>query len=124
MASPPRICILIPVYNHDQTVQGVVRRAGETLPVIVVNDGSTDRTGTILEEEQERGVTVVTLPCNRGKGAALQAGFAQARQQGFTHAITLDADGQHSTEALSGRFIAANVMASRSGGLGQSLAFT
>jgi uncharacterized protein (DUF2062 family) len=48
----------------------------------------------------EPGITCVTFPVNRGKGAALQAGFGKAADLGFTHAITLDADGQHSTDAL------------------------
>jgi glycosyltransferase involved in cell wall biosynthesis len=98
MTSLPRICIVIPVYNHGQTVQRVVRAAKQILPVTVVNDGSTDQTAAILAAES--GITVVTLPRNQGKGAALRAGFANAAELGFTHAITLDADGQHSTDAL------------------------
>ncbi len=98
MSGWPRICVVIPVYNHGLTVQGVARAAKAALPVIVVNDGSTDATAAALAGEG--GITVVTLPCNQGKAAALRAGFAQAQQQGFTHAITLDADGQHPTGAL------------------------
>ncbi len=98
MNGSPRICVVIPVYNHALTVQRVVRGAKAALPVVVVNDGSTDATPAVLAAE--KGVTVVTLPCNQGKGAALQAGFAQAEKLGFTHAITIDADGQHPTSAL------------------------
>jgi uncharacterized protein (DUF2062 family) len=98
MDASTRICVLIPVYNHGLTIQRVVRGARGFLPVIVVNDGSTDATPAILSAEA--GITVVTLPLNQGKGAALQAGFAKAFELGFTHAITLDADGQHSTDAL------------------------
>jgi uncharacterized protein (DUF2062 family) len=98
MNGAPRICVVIPVYNHGLTVQSVVRGAKAALPVIVVNDGSTDATPAVLAAE--RGVTVVTLPRNQGKAAALRAGFAQAEELGFTHAITIDADGQHSTSAL------------------------
>ena len=98
MTGSPLICVVIPVYNHGLTVQGVVRGAKAVLPVIVANDGSTDATPALLAAEG--GVTVVTLPCNQGKAAALKAGFAKAEELGFTHAITIDADGQHPVGAL------------------------
>ncbi len=98
MENPPRICVVIPVFNHGLTVQRVVRGAKEMFPVIAVNDGSTDDTPAVLAGEG--GITVVTLPRNRGKGAALRAGFDRAAEMGFTHAITIDADGQHDTEEL------------------------
>jgi uncharacterized protein (DUF2062 family) len=98
MSDVSRICVVIPVYNHALTVQQVVRGAKAALPVIVVNDGSTDATPAVLAHEQ--GITVLTLPRNQGKAAALQAGFARAQALGFTHAITIDADGQHSPGAL------------------------
>lgn len=96
--APPHICVIIPVYNHGLTIQRVVHGARSAFPVIVVNDGSTDTTGAVLAAETE--ITVVALPQNQGKAAALQAGFAKAEELGFTHAITIDADGQHPTEAL------------------------
>jgi glycosyltransferase involved in cell wall biosynthesis len=98
MNPAPRICVVIPVYDHALTLRQVVRGAREHLPVIAVNDGSTDATPDLLA--QEEGITVVTLPANQGKAAALRAGFAEAGRLGFTHAITLDADGQHPTGAL------------------------
>ena len=98
MENPPRICVVIPVFNHGLTVQRVVRGAKETFPVIAVNDGSTDDTSVVLAGEG--GITVVTLPQNHGKGAALRAGFDRAAEMGFTHAITIDADGQHATKEL------------------------
>ena len=94
----PRICVVVPVFNHGQTVQHVVRRAKAQLPVIAVNDGSTDETAKLLAAET--GITVITFPANEGKAAALGAGFGRARELGFTHAITIDADGQHSTTEL------------------------
>lgn len=94
----PRICVVIPVYNHALTVGIVVQGAQSVLPVIVVDDGSTDATPTVLAGLKD--LTVVTLSPNRGKAAALKAGFARARDLGFSHAITLDADGQHPTAAL------------------------
>ena len=105
MTAEPNICIVIPVFNHALTVGSVVHEAKNTFPVVVVNDGSTDGTGKILAAET--GITVVTLSQNQGKGAALRAGFAEAENLGFTHAITIDADGQHATGELP-RFAAAS----------------
>ena len=79
-------------------MQRVVRESRRALPVIVVDDGSTDQGPAVLA--REGGITLVTLPRNRGKAAALKAGFGTAEAMGFTHAITIDADGQHPTEAL------------------------
>ena len=95
---PTRICVVIPVFNHRLTVLGVARGARRFLPVIVANDGSTDGSGEALAGEKE--LTLVTLPRNQGKAAALKAGFAKGCELGFTHAITMDADGQHPCEAL------------------------
>jgi uncharacterized protein (DUF2062 family) len=105
METPPRLCVVIPVYNHGLTVQRVVREASQALPVIVVDDGSTDQTPSLLATEKD--LVVVTLPRNQGKAAALGAGFAKARELGFTHAITMDADGQHSASELA-QFVAAS----------------
>jgi glycosyltransferase involved in cell wall biosynthesis len=98
MQTPPRIGVLVPVYNHGATVQRIVRESQRAFPVIVVDDGSTDQGPGILAQEDD--ITLVTLPANRGKAAALKAGFAKAEALGFTHAITIDADGQHPTDAL------------------------
>src|SRR5437867_4221175 len=104
MESEPRICVVVPVYNHCLTIQQVVRGAKATLSVIVVDDGSTDQTAEVLAAES--GITLLTLAQNQGKAAALKAGFAKAEAMGFTHAVTIDADGQHPVEAL-GNFAAA-----------------
>ena len=98
MTGAPNICVVIPVYNHALTVGQVARGAKNYFPVLVVNDGSTDDTGRVLAAET--GLHVVMLPRNQGKGAALRAGFAAAAKQGFTHAITIDADGQHAVNEL------------------------
>jgi glycosyltransferase involved in cell wall biosynthesis len=104
MEDEPRICVIVPVFNHGLTVQRVVRGAKAVLPVIAVDDGSNDQTPKVLATES--GITLLTLPRNQGKAAALKAGFAKAEELGFTHAITIDADGQHPVEAL-GDFAAA-----------------
>lgn len=93
-----RICVVVPVYNHQLTIREVIRGARENYEVIVVNDGSTDGTGAVLAAEKD--VVILTLDANRGKAAALTAGFRKARELGFTHAITIDADGQHPVGAL------------------------
>jgi glycosyltransferase involved in cell wall biosynthesis len=85
--------IVIPVYNHGKTVAAVTREAAATgMPVLVVDDGSTDNSFSAVKE----------LPCavlrftkNRGKGAAILAGARYAAEHGFAAIVTVDADGQH-----------------------------
>ena len=89
----PNICALIPAYNHATALVGVVRAAKRVVPVIVVNDGSTDGSERALAGEP--GIEVVTHPVNRGKAEALRSGFRRALELGYSHAISLDADGQH-----------------------------
>ena len=95
-----KACIIIPCFNHQRTVAGVAEAARRYCPVFVVDDGSPEPLPPLSVDG------VIRLGQNRGKGAALRAGFAQATAQGFTHAITLDADGQHHTEDVP-RFLAA-----------------
>jgi uncharacterized protein (DUF2062 family) len=87
-------CILIPCFNHPTTVAAVVATAQKFAPVIVVDDGST------LPLPALPGCDLVKLETNSGKGAALRAGFQRALELGYTHAITMDADGQHYAEDL------------------------
>jgi glycosyltransferase involved in cell wall biosynthesis len=88
----PRIVALIPGYNEGPRVGGVVRAALEHLPVIVVDDGSSDDTAA---RAREAGGTVLEQRPNQGKGAALRAGFRHALATGYDAVLTLDADGQH-----------------------------
>ena len=88
------VCVVIPVFNHADTLPAVARAAQKYFSVIMVDDGSTDNPR--LPED----IAVARLEQNRGKGAALRAGFQRAVELGFTHAITMDADGQHSAEDL------------------------
>jgi len=90
----PRTVAVVPCYNHGATVGRVVHDVKQYLrDIIVVNDGSTDNTAEVLRSEE--GVTLIDFPANRGKGEALKAAFARARELGYSHAITIDADGQH-----------------------------
>lgn len=100
------ICVVIPTYNNDGTIGRVVEETlAECDDVIVVNDGSTDTTASILSTFE--GITLVTLPKNSGKGAALKAGFRKALDMGFVYAITLDGDGQHYPKEIT-KFLEAN----------------
>ncbi len=86
-------CVCIPVFNNVRTVGDVVRGAqSHATTVLVCDDGSTDGSG---EAAKAAGATVLTLPSNQGKGAALEALFAEATRLGFRYALCLDADGQH-----------------------------
>lgn len=90
-----RLCVLIPTYNNERTILQVVSDVLLYVEdVIVVNDGSTDSTQKILDQLPS-GVKIVSYERNRGKGYALVKGFRTAMSCGFTHVITLDADGQH-----------------------------
>ncbi len=88
-----RVMALIPALNAERTIGEVVRGARQYLEhVVVVDDGSSDRTGDVA---RELGAVVIRHPQNRGKGAGLKTGFAHAIENGYDCVITLDADGQH-----------------------------
>lgn len=92
--SAAKCCVLIPTYNNAGTLGAVVREVLEYADdVLVVNDGSTDNTAEILA--QISNIQVLSYLPNAGKGMALRRGFEFARQKGYTHAITIDSDGQH-----------------------------
>ena len=90
--------VLIPSYNTGATVYATVGAARALWnPVWVVVDGSTDDTADGLREmaATDAGLRLFVLPANRGKGAAVLHGLQAARDAGFTHALTMDSDGQH-----------------------------
>ncbi|WP_374277248.1 glycosyltransferase family 2 protein [Azonexus sp.] len=90
--------VLIPSYNPGPAVLDTVRAArAQWTPVWVVVDGSTDGTAAQLQAmaASDLGLTVIVLPENRGKGAAVLEGIERAATAGFTHALTMDSDGQH-----------------------------
>ncbi|HXU70882.1 MAG TPA: glycosyltransferase [Polyangia bacterium] len=85
--------VVIPCYQGARTVGQVVRGARASgLPVVVVDDGSTDDSGAVAEAA---GATVLRHPANRGKGAALASGLAYAKKMGADAVLSMDADGQH-----------------------------
>ena len=92
-------CVLIPCYNHGAMLASVLARlAPFNLPVIVVDDGSDARTKQHIAALDAPQLRVLTLPHNQGKGAAVIAGLRAAAAAGFSHALQLDADGQHQVE--------------------------
>jgi glycosyltransferase involved in cell wall biosynthesis len=91
----PDICIVIPTFNNKSTLKHVIDGVlGYGMAVVVVNDGSTDGTSEILKQYEGK-IEVVAYEKNRGKGYALSRGFDRAEQLGYTHAISIDSDGQH-----------------------------
>lgn len=93
-------CVVIPCYNHSATVGPVALAAVAVLPVIVVDDGSTEPLPELP------GCEVLRLGANGGKAVALRAGFRRALELDYTHVITMDADGQHFVADLP-KFLAA-----------------
>ncbi|HEX7678530.1 MAG TPA: glycosyltransferase family 2 protein [Thermoanaerobaculia bacterium] len=88
-----RVLVIIPALNAERSVGAVVRDCKAVVnDVLVVDDGSADRTAEVA---REAGAQVVSHPVNRGKGGALKTGFAYALEHGFDAVLTLDADGQH-----------------------------
>ncbi|KAB2838411.1 MAG: glycosyltransferase family 2 protein [Burkholderiales bacterium] len=100
--------ILIPLYNHGQALSTLVERLlPHGLPIFIVDDGSDLATQDALAELKARYPALITrrLPENRGKGAAAVFGLREAFALGYTHALQIDADGQHDAAAVP-RFIA------------------
>ncbi|RDI18175.1 hypothetical protein DFR41_11592 [Pseudacidovorax intermedius] len=103
--------VLIPSYNTGPKVFETVREArAQWNPVWVVVDGSTDGTAEELQQmaQADAGLRVWVLPQNQGKGAAVMQGLRTAAAEGFTHALTMDSDGQHPS-ALIPAFMAASI---------------
>jgi glycosyltransferase involved in cell wall biosynthesis len=97
MDDRPSILALIPGYQEGPRIATVVASARAHLPVVVVDDGSTDDTAARAEAA---GATVLRQSRNAGKGAALRAGFRHALAGGADAVVTLDADGQHDPDEI------------------------
>jgi glycosyltransferase involved in cell wall biosynthesis len=89
---PTDILVVIPAYQAAATLAAVVEASARYLPVLVVDDGSTDETADLAEAA---GAEVLRQVPNQGKGAALRAGMRRALDRGASAVVTLDADGQH-----------------------------
>ncbi|MEZ8289241.1 glycosyltransferase [Vibrio sp. 10N.237.312.B06] len=97
-----KACFLIPCFNHGETMPAVVSSLHHfELTIIIVDDGSELTTKQFLAPLVENSnVALVTLEQNQGKGGAVKAGIKRAQELGFSHAIQIDADGQHDLDAL------------------------
>ncbi len=105
-------CVVIPVYNHHQVIVSVVERIRAAgLHCFLVDDGSDSACRQTLADltsddsaDDSAGVTLLRFDDNRGKGVAVCAGLGAAHRQGFSHALQVDADGQHQLDDIP-RFI-------------------
>ncbi len=89
----PRVCIILPAYREESRIGPVIEAlVAQKLDVVVVDDGSPDKTSDVA---RAAGAVVIRQEPNQGKGAALERGFAYAREQHFDAVITMDSDGQH-----------------------------
>ena len=94
-----KVCIIIPTYNNQKTIVGVIEDVKKYCSnIIVVNDGSTDQTSELLNSMG--GIEIITYKKNQGKGYAIRQGFKMVLELGFDYAITIDADGQHFAKDL------------------------
>ena len=101
MHHEPRLLIIIPAWNEQETLSAVIGEINEKVSsadVLVVNDGSTDRTSEVA---RELGAMVLDLPFNLGVGGAMRAGYKFAFRSGYDRTVQLDADGQHDPGAVS-----------------------
>lgn len=95
-----RVVAIVPAFNEEGAVGGVIdgiRAFDSSFDVVVVDDGSTDRTAAVA---RAHGAAVVTLPFNLGIGGAVQTGFMFALERGYDVAVRLDGDGQHDPQDL------------------------
>ncbi|MDA7746955.1 glycosyltransferase family 2 protein, partial [Psychromonas sp.] len=94
-------CFLIPCYNHGKTIAAVVDKLTESYgyPIIVVDDGSELATQTAIDH-LSTAVEVIRLNHNQGKGGAVIAGLKRSHELGYSHALQIDADGQHDLTSL------------------------
>ena len=93
-------CLLIPIYNHGRSIRATVERlSGYGLPIFIVDDGSDVATQAALAAlaDDFPQVRLFRLAHNEGKGAAVMFGQREALRAGFSHALQIDADGQHDT---------------------------
>jgi glycosyltransferase involved in cell wall biosynthesis len=91
--------IVIPVYDHGQAIGAMLERLlPHGVPCLLVDDGSAPDCAAVLDELAARhvgAVSLIRLPHNQGKGAAVMAGMREAGARGYSHALQIDADGQH-----------------------------
>lgn len=94
-----KVLVIIPAHNEAESIAGVIRdvRAAIDADIVVVNDGSTDRTAEIASKE---GAGLLNMPFNLGIGSTMQTGFKFARRKGYAITAQVDGDGQHDASFL------------------------
>ncbi|MFV2004114.1 MAG: glycosyltransferase family 2 protein [Gammaproteobacteria bacterium] len=99
-----KLCVIIPTYNHYQHIHSVIDVLGQDIACLLVDDGSVSPCREVLDDiaATRSGVELIRLPQNQGKGIAVTTGLKHAHQLGFSHALQIDADGQHDTNDLAG----------------------
>lgn len=96
----PRVLIIVPAYNEAESLPALLNRLATICPtydVVVINDGSTDRT---IETVRDTSARLVSLSCNLGIGGAMQTGFRIAAEEGYDIAVQVDGDGQHPPDQI------------------------
>ncbi|MEP6832067.1 MAG: glycosyltransferase family 2 protein [Gemmatimonas sp.] len=97
-----REIVVIPVYNHDRYLPTLVNKLVKMqLPVLLVDDGSTASCAAVIDaivQQHPTNAQLLRLPKNQGKGYAFLAGLHRVADNGFTHVVQIDADGQHTVE--------------------------
>lgn len=94
------VLVIMPAYNEGENIVQVIeaiQMLREPFDLLVINDGSEDRT---VEQVKARGVSVVSLPYNSGYGVACQTGFKYAVEMNYKYVLQMDSDGQHRPEDL------------------------
>lgn len=110
MNAPIKFSVVIPTYNHSHCLDRLAQEIDSLgLPLFLVDDGSDEETESVCQRlaESKYHVQLLRLKNNSGKGAAAHEGFTKAYEAGYSHAILLDADGQHDVGEIP-RFIAAS----------------
>ncbi|OIO38642.1 MAG: hypothetical protein AUJ75_02525 [Candidatus Omnitrophica bacterium CG1_02_49_10] len=93
-----KVCVLIPTYNDQETIGNLVAEVRQKgMDAIVIDDGSTDLSS---DRAREEGAIIIKHERNQGKGRALRDGFSFAVKNGYDAVITMDADGQHSSNDI------------------------
>ena len=98
-----KIFIVIPIYNEEKHIANVLKGlANYHLPIVAVDDGSSDRSGVKIGESKVKGVELLTHTINLGKGAAMKTGAEYAFSSGADAVIFMDSDGQHLAKDIPG----------------------
>lgn len=96
----PKVMVMIPAYNEEKTVGDVIKSTKALYPdfeVVVIDDGSTDRT---VENAKETGASIVSLPFHCGGSIVIQTGYLISAMNNFDYTVKIDADGQHKPEFI------------------------